>query len=175
MQGGGGGGAQTTTLASNTSADGYVLNDGTVYSFPNVGDNASNQTAEAFVSFDLGSIPDDATITKVVVKFGDYDTLGNPFTISDGCLRAYVQGYGTVDASDFYAGDPTGAVIRWCSTAELSSSFEDPDLISVLQGELDSPHLQFRLQFRTPTTNGNGVADMVRFGTVKLTVTYTTP
>jgi hypothetical protein len=175
VQGGGGGGAQTSTLTGNASDDGYVLNDGTVFSFPNVGDNASNQTAEAFVSFDLGSIPDDATITKVVVKFTDYDMLGNPFTISDGCLRAYVQGYDTVDAGDFYAGDPTGAVIRWCGAAELSSSFEDPDLISVVQGEIDSPRLQLRLQFRTPTTNGNGVGDMVRFGVVKLVVSYTTP
>jgi hypothetical protein len=176
VQGGGGGGStQTVTLTSLSGEDGYVRSDGTVNPNPNVGDTSSNETLEAFVSFDLSSIPDEATITKVVVKFTDYDTLGSPFSLSDGCLRAYVQGYGTLDAGDFYAGDPTGAVIRWCSTGELSTASEDADLIPVVQGELDSPRLQFRLQFRTPTTNGNGVADAVRFGAVKLVITYETP
>jgi hypothetical protein len=77
-----------------------------------------------------------------------------------------------VDASDFFPGDPTGAITRWCSAGELSSVFEDAGMKSVVQSAVGTSRLQLRLQFRTPTTNGNGVADMIRFGTVKLTVTY---
>jgi hypothetical protein len=43
---------------------------------------------------------------------------------------------------------------------------------SVVQGAVGSARLQLRLQFRTPTTNGNNVADMVRLGTMKLIVTF---
>lgn len=166
----------TITLTSASGPNGYVRDDGAVFNFPNVGDTDSNKTAEAFVSFDMSGIPAGSTITKVVVKFNDYDTLGSPFTISDGCLRAYVQDFGnSVDAGDFFVGDPLGAAIRWCSTGELDTATDTPDMVSIVQSKVGSSRLQLRLQFRTPTTNGNGVADMVRFGTVKLTITYQTP
>ena len=159
-------------LTSVGSEDGYVDSSGVVNPNPNVGDDSSNKTLEAFLSFDMSAIPSGAVITKVVVDFSSYDTLGNPFTISDGCLRAYVQNYGALDAGDFFPGDPTGAVIRWCGAGELSAATDTPDMISVVQSKVGSSRLQLRLQFRTPTTNGNGVADVVRFGNVKLTVTY---
>lgn len=160
-------------LTSIGGEGGQVRSDGTVLNPPNTGDLDSNVVAEAFVSFDMTSIPAGATITKVVVDFSTYDTLGNPWSLgNDGCLRAYIQNYGTLDAGDFFAGDPLSAAIRWCGAAELSSVFEDTGMKSVIQSAVGSSRLQLRIQFRTPTTNNNGVADMVRFGTVKLTVTY---
>lgn len=36
-----------------------------------------------------------------------------------------MQNYGTLDAGDFFPGDLTSAVIRWCSSAELSTVFEE--------------------------------------------------
>ena len=151
-------------LTGLTGEDGFVSSDGSVN---------TNTTTEAFVSFDTSVIPAGATITKVTVDFGGgHDTLGNPWSIADGCLRAYVQNYGTLDAGDFFPGDPTSAVIRWCSSAELSTVFEEAGMKSVVQSIVGSSRLQLRLQFRTPTTNGNGIADMVRLGTVKLIVTY---
>lgn len=161
------------TLTGLSGEDGHVKSDGTVNANPNVGDNEANGTLEAFVSFDTSVIPAGATIVKVVVEFGSgHDLLGDPWSISDGCLRAYVQSYGTLDAGDYFPGDPTGAVTRWCGSAELNSSFEEADLKSVMQSAVGASRLQLRLQFRTPTSNGNGVADVVRLGTVKLIVTY---
>ena len=160
-------------LSSIAGESGHVRSDGSVLIPPNTGDTDSNVTAEAFVSFNMSAIPAGATIVKVVVDFSSYDVLGNPWSgLGDGCLRSYVQNYGTVDASDFFPGDPTGAITRWCSAGELSSVFEDAGMKSVVQSAVGTSRLQLRLQFRTPTTNGNGVADMIRFGTVKLTVTY---
>lgn len=155
-----------------TGEDGHVRSDGTTNPNPNVGDLDNNGTAEAFVSFDMSGIPSGATITKVVVDFGDFDTLGNPWSISDGCLRAYVHNYGTLDAGDFFPGDPLSAVLRWCGSGELNSSFEDADMIDVVQDRVGTSRLQLRLQFRVPTTNNNGVADMIRFGDITLTITY---
>lgn len=164
--------AAIATLTSVSSEDGYVSSDGTVNPNPNVGDDSSNNTLETFLSFNMSPIPNGAVITKVVVDFSDYDTLGNPFSISDGCLRAYTQNYGTLDASDFFSGDPLGAVIKWCSTSDLNAVTEDADMINVVQSKVGSSRLQLRLQFRVPTTNGNNVADVVRFGNVKLIVYY---
>jgi hypothetical protein len=163
-------------LSSISGESGQVRSDGTVLTPPNTGDADTAGvpvTAEAFVSFNMSVIPAGATITKVVVDFSSYDILGNPWSgLGDGCLRSYVQNYGTVDASDFFAGDPTSAITRWCGAGELSSVFEDAGMKSVVQSAVGTSRLQLRLQFRTPTTNNNGVADMIRFGTVKLTVTY---
>lgn len=160
-------------LTSIAGESGQVRSDGTVLTPPNTGDTDANIVAEAFISFNMTAIPAGATITKVVVDFSSYDMLGNPWSgLGDGCLRSYVQNYGTVDAGDFFAGDPTSAITRWCGAAELSSVFEDAGMKSVVQSAVGTSRLQLRLQFRTPTTNSNGVADMIRFGTVKLTVTY---
>jgi hypothetical protein len=43
---------------------------------------------------------------------------------------------------------------------------------TLVQNAVGSSRLQLRLQFKAPNPNGNGIADAVRFGTVKLIVTY---
>lgn len=160
-------------LTGLTGEDGFVTSAGSTNTNPNVGDNESNQAVQAFVSFDMSAIPAGSTITKVVVDFSGYDMLGSPFSLSDGCLRAYAQSYGSVDAGDYFpSGDPTGAYIRWCGAAELSTAAENTDMRTLVQSLVGSSRLQLRLQFKAPNPNGNGVADMVRFGTIKLIVTY---
>jgi hypothetical protein len=155
-----------------TSEDGFVTSGGTVNANPNVGDNESDQAVQAFVSFDTSVIPAGAHITKVVVDFSNYDILGNPWSLSDGCLRAYAQNFGTVDAGDYFGGAPSGAYIRWCGIAELSSAAESSDMKTLVQSLVGNSRLQLRLQFTAPNPNVNAAADMVRFGTIKLIVTY---
>ncbi|HRQ23995.1 MAG TPA: NBR1-Ig-like domain-containing protein, partial [Anaerolineales bacterium] len=163
----------TVTITSIPGESGQVRSDGLVLAAPNTGDIESNAAAQAFFSFNISSIPAGKTITKVVVDFGSgHDTLGNPWGLGDGCVRAYVQNYGTLDATDFFVGDPTGAITRWCGSAQLNSVFEDDDMKSALQAALGSSRFQLRVQFRQPTVSNNGIADMIRFGTVKLIVTY---
>lgn len=160
-------------LTNLTGEDGFVTSTGATNPNPNVGDNNSNESVQAFVSFDMSVIPAGATIVKVEVNFADFDTLGNPWSLADGCLRAYSQNYGTVDASDFIADDnPTGAYIRWCGAPELSSTFEDDDMKTLVQSLVGSSRLQLRLQFKSPNPTANGTADMVRFGAIKLIITY---
>ena len=128
------------------------------------------------MSFDISGIPAGATITKVKVQFDDYTiaTGSDPFSLGDGCLRAYQQKFGTLDASDYFTGTPSNVLVRWCSTAELSSPSEEPDVASALQNALGNSRFQLRLQFKSETNN-DGTADMVRFTSPKLIVTYSTP
>ncbi|HCB01215.1 MAG TPA: hypothetical protein DEP19_02430 [Anaerolineae bacterium] len=156
-----------------TNEDGFVTSSGSTNPNPNVGDNNSNEAVQAFVSFDMSAIPAGATIVKVEVDFSGYDTLGNPWSLSDGCLRAYAQNYGTLDAGDYVPnGDPSGAYLRWCGAGELSSVFENADMKTLVQSAVGSSRLQLRLQFKSPNPTINGTADMVRFGNIKLIVTY---
>jgi len=167
-------GPQTLDLFTISAEDGNVLSDGTVQGPPNVGDNTDNATREAFLSFNISGIPSTATITKVVTDFSDYDTVGDPFSLgNDGCVRAYAQDFGTLDAGDFFVGDPLGAIGRWCSASELNAAAEQPDMKSALQAKLGNSRFQLRVQFRPPTTNTDGIADSIRFGDVKLVVSYT--
>ncbi len=164
----------TVTITNIGGEGGSVRSDGTVLvNVPNVGDTQTNVVSEAYFSFNISSIPSTATINQVKANFSNYDTLGNPFDIGDGCVRAYVQNYGSLNAGDFYSGDPLGAVARWCSTSDLNSASSQPDMISQLQSALGSSRFRLRVQFRTPTTNNNNITDMIRFGAVKLIITYT--
>jgi len=162
----------TYTANSINAEGGSVRSNGEVRtSLPNVGDVESNASSQAFVSFDISGIPAGATITEVKVNFSSFDTLGDPFG-DLGCLRAYKQNYGTLDASDFVSGSPLGAIGRWCSTSELHSVTADDDFKNVLQGLVGSPRFQIRLQFNEHTSDNDSVGDMVRFGNLKLEITY---
>jgi hypothetical protein len=169
--------ATGTELVTIANEDGHVRSDGTVNAYPNVGDTPQNRGAQALMSFDISAIPAGSTVSKVVVDFTDHDTLGDPFggSLGDGCLRGYLHDYGQPDTSDYFTGSPVGALIRWCSTAELDTPGSDADMASALQSKLGSARFQLRLQFKPPPSDGDGVGDMVRFGQVKLTVTYQAP
>jgi hypothetical protein len=166
-------GANNVELHTVAAEDGHVLSNGGVLGPPNVGDSADTTARQAFLSFDISGIPATATITKVVVDLRAYDTLGDPFSLgNDGCIRAYVQDFGTLDAGDFFVGDPTGSVGRWCSAAELDTAVEIPEMKAALQSKLGSSRFQLRIQFRPPLSNNDAEGDVIRFGDVKLVVTY---
>jgi len=154
---------------------GSVRTGGAVYGgLYNVGDTTDNKGSQVFASFDMTGIPAGSTITEVIVDFTNYDKLGDPWG-SLNCLRLYKQDYGALNGADFFAGAPSGALVRWCSDGELSTSHADPDLISAVQSKVGSNRFQVRLQFTDLDHDGDGVGDMVRFGSMKLHVTYELP
>jgi hypothetical protein len=142
-----------------------------------VGDDNSNLSLQAFLSFNISSIPAGATINDVVVDFTDYYTIyGDPFG-SLGCLRGYVQNYGALDGGDYWAGSTTGAVIRYCSTGQILIA-SDPDVKAALQAQVGNPRFQLRLQFNEKATDSGGDNDLVCWTAAhlpKLMVTYTAP
>lgn len=164
------------TLTINSSNAGQVYSDGTVTAnVSNVGDTAANKSLQGFLTFSLSGIPAGSTITAARLDLSAHDMLGNAFAL--GALRAYQQNYGTVDASDFFTGTATGALIRFDTEADLSDPAKqgfDTQAIAVLQAALATGQLQLRLQFKETATN-NDNADNVLRPTPKLIVTYTTP
>lgn len=154
---------------------GSVRTGGAVHaSLHNVGDTTDNKGSQVFASFDMTGIPAGSTITEVIVDFTDYDKLSDPWG-SLNCLRLYKQDYGALDSADYFAGAPLNALVRWCNDGELSASIADPDLISAVQSKVGSNRFQVRLQFKDLVHDNDGVGDMVRFGAMKLHVTYELP
>jgi hypothetical protein len=153
------------------SESGSVRSDGSVLAPKNVGDTESNVSSQGFLSFDISGIPSGATITEVKVDFSDYDTLGSPFGL--GCLRMYQQNYGSLDGGDYVGGSPLGTLSRWCNTGEVSAVAVDDDLKAVIQALVGGSRVRFRVQFNEMNTDNNGLGDMVRFGNIKLIITYT--
>jgi hypothetical protein len=140
----------------------------------NVGDTGDNRGSQVFASFDTSGIPAGSTITEVIVDFTDYDKLSDPWG-SLNCLRMYSQDFGILDGADYFAGAPLGALVRWCNDGDLGASQAHPDMIAALQSKVGSNRFQVRLQFKDLVHDGDGLDDMVRFGAMKLHVTYELP
>ena len=133
----------------------------------------STRTCEAFLSFDISSIPSNATITEVKINFKDYTITGDPFG-SLGVLNGYVANYGsTLEPADFVAGFPAGNTVDWGSVTPLNKLEVSPELKAALQSKVGSSRLQMRLQFAG--SNGDAVKDRITFNNPSLIVTYTTP
>jgi hypothetical protein len=168
--------AHTVTLTAIQTEGGSVRSDGSVLAaLPNVGDTAANVSSQAFVSFDMTVIPVGAIIQQVNMYFSGYDTLGDPFTTL-GCLRLYQQNYGVLGAASYFGGAPLGAIARWCSGGELVSVYSDNSSFgSAVQTRVGSNRFQARFQFNEHATDSNGMDDLVRFGLIKMDVTYYVP
>jgi len=153
------------------SKSGYVRDTGVEWDeYIYVGDDTNDIGIQAFITFDISELPEDAMITFVDVDFSDHDTtLGDPFG-DLGCLRAYVDDFGTLDGSDYYTGSATGALSTWCDIGELETVDDDDDYIDALEDRLGDDYFQMRLQFRDMETDEDGQNDLVRFTSSHLPV-----
>ncbi len=140
------------------------------------GDSMSNQGVEAFLSFNMTGVPAGATIqTASLTLIGGGQVRNNPFG-GLGCMRAYVDNYGTVDPSDFVPPGAGGAFANWCNASSVTSPYSGNNLIAAIQGRVGTSRFRFRLQFKDTLTDGNGtIDDVLIIAPVILTITYTAP
>lgn len=128
------------------------------------------------MTYDLSGIPAGSTIVGAYLHWPSYDTLGDPFG-SLGCLRIYVDDYGSLDAGDYTPPPVSGSIGRYCSTAEIdnaaSTSLND-SVKNTIHSRAGSGVLQLRLQFNDRETDGDGIADVLR-GEPHLLVFYQQP
>lgn len=135
-----------------------------------VGDDTNDIGIQAFITFDMSELPEDAMITSVDVDFSDHDTIyGDPFA-DLGCLRAYIDDFGTLDGGDYHTGRTSGTLSTWCDIAELETVDDDDDYVDALEDRLGDNYFQIRLQFRDEETDGDGENDMVRWTSSHLPV-----
>jgi hypothetical protein len=164
----------TVTLNNVAGENGAVYSSGGTLAFPNLGDTNDNRGTQVFLSWDISSIPAGSTITEAKINLSDYDTLGNPF-VALGCIRVYAVSFLPMDAGDFVLPLPaSGHLTKFCQVADLNTLQTDNDFKITLQSKVGTTRYQLRMQFEI-NTNTDGIGDMVRFGTVKLTVSYTAP
>jgi hypothetical protein len=156
------------------SYSGQVQSDSSTSTLTNVGDTPGGASVQAFMTWDISSIPAGSTIDEVEVNFSDFNTFGSPFTDLN-CLRAYAQNYGTLDATDYVSGAVTGALEAWCSLNELRFPEISNGFKTSLQAKVGSPRFQIRLQFNEVASDGDAAADVVRFAQAQLYVTYSEP
>ncbi len=142
----------------------------------NCGDTTGNEGLQAFVTYDLSGIPAGSTIVEATLQWPSYDTLGTPFA-DLGCMRVYLDDYGTLDAGDYTPPPVLGAVGRYCSLGEIANADSMPlsDAVNnIIHARAGSMSIQFRLQFNERETDGDGVSDAFR-GQPQLVVSYYAP
>jgi len=142
----------------------------------NAGDTSHDVGLQGFVTFDVSSIPNGATIKSARLVATDHDVLGNPFG-KLGCVRGYVDNYGNLGFSDFTPAGAIGSFVRFCSEAELGTkSIQKMNSAGIagIQDALASDNFQIRLQFSDMHSNNDGIADVLR-GEFKIVVTYEEP
>ncbi len=163
------------TKTFNPSSDGSARSDGSTGSSPAAGDNASNVSIQGFLTFDISSIPDTATIQKVSLDLGNAPVYeGDPFG-DLGCVRVYPDQYGSLGGSDYTPPPITGAGWRFCSDPQLDANdIQEGNSLALdaLKDALADNNYQVRIQFNELETDGDGNADLVTFGQIKLRVVY---
>jgi hypothetical protein len=161
-------------LAPVLSESGSVRSDGGISPGDlSVGDSVENYAIQAFLSYNISSIPSNATIIEVKDKFNSYSIVGDPFGHL-GVLNGYKMDFATpLTAGNFVTGHPSGNIIDWGATSVLDNIEVQTGLKTALQSKLGSSRFKLRLQFAG--TNNDGVADSVQFNNPSLVITYTTP
>jgi predicted small secreted protein len=167
----------TITLPYMPAESGLVTSGGSINAATvAAGDSATNQGVEAFLSFNISSIPAGSTIQSASIKLkGGGQVRGDPFG-GLGCLRAYAQNFGSVDPTDYVPGGALGAIARWCNATEIEVNYSDAGFVSGVQASVGNSRFQIRLQFNeTVTDNDNTIDDVLILDPVTVTVTYLTP
>jgi hypothetical protein len=135
-----------------------------------LGDNLAGREYRSVLSFNTAPIPDHALITKLTLKIKRQGLSGaDPFTWSGNGIQVYIQqpsfGKLGLEKTDFNAAassvDPvaTMAELPGAKNLDWYTVPLDPSVFASLPV---STTTQLRLQFATGT-NGNKIADMLRF------------
>ena len=151
------------TLTADDELSGYIRSSGVernigIY----VGDDDANRDIQGFLTYDMSDIPDDATITRVILDLSGYDTpYDRPFP-GLGCLRAYVHEYGSL-GGQYWTGKLTDPIGQWCDFADLDIPAASPGFLDALQEQVGENKFQFRLQFSDPHSDLDSVRDLLHW------------
>ena len=170
-------------LPTLSAEDGFLLEDNlTVYSSPQVGDNANNKATRAFLSFDISSIPPGSNIVSAELDLSNITQVYEPDFDSLGFFEIYFYEYGgfsDLDSSDF---NNPGILVKG---GRISNYPLDPWYVNVTQswdGVNTEPYFQnlvdagkdrcqLKFQFSL-LTDMDSSTDIFGLGDVNLQVVY---
>ena len=141
-----------------------------------VGDDDANRGIQGFLTYRITKIPDDATITRVILDLSGYDLPYDPPYPELGCLRAYEHEYGDI-GDQYFRGDLGEPIAEWCDFAAIDNPAGIAGLRDALQEQVGEGKFQFRLQFSDSQSDFDDVRDMLhwdRGAMPTLTVEYST-
>jgi len=166
---------QVVVLAPDVDMSGYVRFSGYApYGEVYVGDDEANRGIRGFITYNISSIPSDATITRVSVDMSGYESPYDVPFYGLGCLSAFEHHYNTLQGEYRMPGLP-GALEQWCALVELDNPADSTGFLDALQARLGESRFQFRLQFAEKISDGDDVRDLLRWrgpGMPTLTVEY---
>lgn len=185
------GGVETVTLPSQAELDGYRSNDGRGSNKADifVGNSELSQTVgevvwRGFISFDISSIPGDAILESVELRFYQAKVGGDPYAKLGNLILDHVDFGSSLDASDFDLLAQDSAVLAPQPNGRSWYVFNSSLFDNWLEKDLAAgqPRFQLRLRWQTET-DGDGLEDYAGiesaddfFGTgnlPQLIVTYT--
>jgi hypothetical protein len=144
----------TVELYPIAAESGYVRQDGETGPDIIVGATSWSSAIQAFMSFDISMIPQDATIKSVSLDLTSGTIFGDPFNAM-GQLYVCNQVYGKLDSNDYSIGPPTLAMTSSSSmpTIPVSSSL----MVAAVQDQVTSggSRFQIRLQFQNAPVQAN--------------------
>ncbi|MFW6056819.1 MAG: hypothetical protein ACOC9B_05885 [Chloroflexota bacterium] len=155
--------AHSVTLSPDSEMSGYVRSSGSTNTIDIfVGDDEANRGFQGFLTFNIASIPDDATLTRVVLDLSGYEVeYGAPLP-DLGCLGAYEDEYNKLHGQ-FYTGDLPEPIAEWCSSGELDAAGDSAGLGDALQQKVGDNRFQLRLQFTGGETDGDSARDLLQW------------
>lgn len=161
----------TIELISIAAEDGSVRQDTIIYSEPNVGMFGSG-LCQAFLSFDISMIPQNAVIKDVKLDLSNYNVVGYPFSVL-GLLGIFNDQYGTLTSNRYvsiFPGNPLYLVPTLPSQPYSSTMITNAVQQQVSRG---SSRFQIRLQFQKSFYDG-GKGHYLTFdsGYTKLIISY---
>ena len=162
----------TLELYSIIGEEGNVSRNGKISSSPDVGDTESGDSLQAFMSFDISTIPTGATIEDASLDISQYLKHGSPFGALGG-LGIFHHQYGELDKNDFIVTFTGNAI--FLTYTEPYFNLTSNMMIKTIQDQVDAgaSRFQIRMQFEKPMFY-HSQADYIAFwpGKNKLTVTY---
>lgn len=149
-------------LYSIAAEDGQVRRDGYVGQVPDVGDTKSGVTIQAFISFDISMIPQDATITSAILDLTAAQVVGDPFNLL-GNLKIFECQYRTLSTKDFVIGPAVGTLQTFAMAP--SQPVTSTILVSAIQNQVEAGSSRFRLRFQFDKPQSyNNQADYLTLG-----------
>jgi len=148
------------TLSSDAGMDGFESSNGGGNTALDIraGRNA-NLVTRGFVSFNLSSIPEKATITQATLRLYQTKTVGNPYTAGGSLLLDHLNYGDTLENGDY--GSP--ALLSGFATLTTNAAVEwkEKDVTKEVKDDVENSrkYSQFRIHFNTESKGGSVEGD----------------